>query len=190
MNTRKRIGVASLAVLLSLLSATAQEPEEWREHEPRPVSDAEVHQFLKRHMPHRSEELKQLERENQEVYRHEMMMLSDQVRRYGELRQEAPDIADAFLKSHRIEHECHKLVERVHQTRDKAQRAKMLATLKTKLGEVFDLRLKEPELHIRNLEREIAEMKRLIEKRKASKEKIVARHLGEMVGQQDDLGWW
>jgi len=59
--------------------------------------------------------------------------------------------------------------------------------LKVVLGELFDLKSKGQEMRARHMEEEIGRLKKNLEKRKASKAKIVEQRLEQLTG--EGLGW-
>ena len=60
------------------------------------------------------------------------------------------------------------------------------------LNHVFELRLREPELRVRHMEKEIAEIRQMLAQRKENRERIVEKHVKELVGPQErgNLDWW
>ena len=189
MSGRMRLLISLLAIQAGFC-AFAQESEErpWHERE-RPTPD-EIHEFLEDNLPERAEEMKRLNEKEPEAYRHEIMMIGEMVMRYREMMEHNPELAEAFIRSHKMETECNRLAEEIRETEDLEKQRVLRSKLKQLLAEVFDLRLKEPEMHIQNLEKEINEMKGMIERRKANKDKIIQRRLKEMTGERNDLDWW
>ncbi|MEI6424187.1 MAG: hypothetical protein WCP55_18370, partial [Lentisphaerota bacterium] len=61
------------------------------------------------------------------------------------------------------------------------------AELKTKVAELFDLRLKGQEMRIKMMEEELARLKKRVGERKINKAKIVDERLGQLLG--EGYGW-
>ena len=182
--------IISLILVIGGFSVLAEEPEErpWHERE-RPAPD-EIHEFLEDKLPERAEEMARLREREPEAYRHEIMMIGEMVMRYREMMEHNPELAEAFILSHKMEAECNRLAEEIRETEDQEKQRALRSKLKLLLEKVFDLRLKEPEMHIRNLEKEVNEMKDMIERRKTNKDKIIQRRLKDMTGERNDLDWW
>jgi hypothetical protein len=107
------------------------------------------------------------------------------------MREIAPDVAEGLLRSHKLEHEAENLARDISHSRDKKERELLVARLREVLNQVFELRLREPELEIRMMEKEIGDIKRVIERRKENRDRIVGRRVQELIGEtQEDLGWW
>lgn len=60
-------------------------------------------------------------------------------------------------------------------------------SLRTKLGELFDLKTRGQELRVKHMEREIGKLKKNLENRKANKGKIVDQRLEQLTG--EGYGW-
>jgi len=174
------------------------EAREHREHEEREhherrerVSEPEVLGFIEEHMPHVMAELRELRRENPKAFHRELKELTARVHHMREMKEHAPEIAEALLRSYKLEHQCHELSERIRETDDREKREGLTAELREKLNQVFELRLREPELEILHLQREIDELKSVVEKRQKNRERIVERRLRDLVGEVDEgLEWW
>ena len=161
-------------------------------HERRELPEPEILEFIEAHMPDMLPELRELREHNPDAYHRHLRDTSERIRHFKEVRQHAPDVAEALMRSHQIERECHKLAHRLRETRDSEERKPQIAKLREMLHHVFELRLKEPELRIRHMENEIREIKVMIERRKQNQERIVEKHLKEMVGpaEEGELEWW
>lgn len=162
------------------------------ERREREVPEGRILEFVEVNMPHMLPGLRELREREPEAYRHQLREIGERIRQYDEMKQHAPDVAEALLRSHQVEHECHKLAESIRQSDNPEKRKPQIAKLGEMLNHVFELRLKEPELRIMHLEREINEIKGMIERRKENRERIVAKHLKEMVGpaEEGELEWW
>ena len=68
-----------------------------------------------------------------------------------------------------------------------ADKPAIKADLKTKVAELFDLRLKGQEIRISRMEKELSRLKKNLENRKANKAKIVDERLEQLTG--EGYGW-
>ena len=170
-----------------------EDDEHWEreEHDEPELTEPEIIAFVEQHMPHMLQRLNRLRAVEPDEYHEHLREIAHHIAGYREMQEVAPEIAKALLRSRQVEQECHALAERIHETDDERERGELTTRLRAMLEEVFDLRLKRPELQIRRMEREIEEIRAAIEKRKENREAIVERRLQEMVGREDDaLGWW
>jgi len=174
---------------------------EHREHEERPerperdrparISEEAIIEFVRKHRPDAVEHLRRLRAERPEVYREELREIHEHMQEFRELREQAPDVAEALMKAEHLERESEALAEKIRDTRDPRAREEMIVRLRKTLNAVFELRLKRPELEIRHMMHEIEEIKRMIERRREARERIVERRLRELVtNEEDELGWW
>ena len=69
------------------------------------------------------------------------------------------------------------------------QKASIVSRLKTKLGELFEMKEKERALNVEMLEKELAELKESLSIRKQNKNEIISRRLNELIGKGDYLDW-
>ncbi len=171
-----------------------REMAERREHEmrERELPEERILHFLEEHMPHMMPELRKLREHNPDAYHRELRQIAGRIGEHDEIKRHAPDVAEALLRSHQIEHECHKLAQRIRETEDPEEREARAGKLREMLNQVFELRLAEPMLKIRHMEQEIREIKQMIERRKQNQERIVTKHMKEMIGprEEGELEWW
>lgn len=85
-----------------------------------------------------------------------------------------------------LEYDTKKLSRKYEKASD-ADKAAIKADLKAKLGELFDLKQKSQQVRVQRMERELAQLKKKLETRKASKDKIVQERLSQMTG--EGFGW-
>ena len=96
-----------------------------------------------------------------------------------------------LLETMMLENRCRELVATLNRTRDPKEREILKKQLRGKLSQIFDLRMKEREEELRELEAEAAELKGLLEKRAKNRDRIIDRRFNELTeGEDDDLEWW
>lgn len=83
-----------------------------------------------------------------------------------------------------LEYETRELALSYEKAKD-SEKAKIKAELKKGLSELFDLRLKGQELRVKRMEKDLAKLKGQLEKRKASKAKLVDSRVEQMTGEAE-----
>ena len=189
MNTPEKRMAAVLAVMLSAGAAFAEEHDE-EAHE-RHISQAEVMQFVDEFLPELVEGLRELRREAADAFDNEVKELTRFMRELREIREHSPEVAEAMIRSHRLEAEAERLVQRIAEEESKDEIRDLTESLEQTLGEVFDLRLSEPEFHIGRMEKEIEALRDLIKTRKQNRAVIIKRRMDDMLGETDEsMQWW
>jgi hypothetical protein len=69
------------------------------------------------------------------------------------------------------------------------QKSALVSRLKTKLGELFEMKEKARAFNVEMLERELAQLKESLSIRKQNKNEIINRRLNELIGKGDYLDW-
>ena len=193
-----RLGMAAaLVVVGSMVLTVGAQSEDVGERRPaQPQRDAErlerdVFSFLERHLPHRVEGLREVREEEPDDYRRELNEIADQMREFEEMRKVAPAVAEALMRAECVDHACEVLAEQIMASDDVAVRDGLKQELRKKLGVVFELRMSEPQMELRMLEREMEEIRSRLERRREHREMIVEKRFEAMLQEGDDaLGWW
>ncbi|HOW97004.1 MAG TPA: hypothetical protein P5567_11695 [Kiritimatiellia bacterium] len=185
---------AQFVVLISgfcLLSPVAGGQEPPPPGEPPLPSEQETLAFLETNLPEVFENLQRLRQNEPEIFQHEIRMLGHMVRRYNELKRVAPELAAGFLRAQQLDAQCRKVAEALRQAPDEAQKTALKQKLEEMLNEIFDLRLAERELEVKNLERELNKIRTMLETRREAKGQIVERRLRDLTMEVDEaMGWW
>ncbi|MBU1693224.1 MAG: hypothetical protein KJ726_03000 [Verrucomicrobia bacterium] len=99
-----------------------------------------------------------------------------------------PPNESAGPETRQLREDINRLAGECRKTDDPAQREKLQAELRVKLGEMFDTREKERERHISRIQSEIAKLQQMLESRRASREEIIERRLRELT-EDETLQW-
>jgi hypothetical protein len=159
--------------------------------EENPLSEEEIFQWVEQYVPSGVSELKDLKQEAPEVYAHRIREVANEIRHLETVKQRDPEMFERLVKAENLEHKSWKLSGEIARTQDPEKKKQLTAQLKDMLGEIFEIRLEERSLEIKELENEINKIKTLIEERKANKGAIIDRHLNEMLSEHDEtLMWW
>ena len=155
------------------------------------LSTRDVLTFIGKHMPYTRKTLDRLKRTDPEEYEERLEYLTEDIECYYEAREEQPRLAVMLLETMMLENRCRELVATLNRTRDPKEREILKKQLRGKLSQIFDLRMKEREEELRELEAEAAELKGLLEKRAKNRDRIIDRRFNELTeGEDDDLEWW
>ena len=161
--------------------------EEWS------FSDSEIVAHMKQYLPNRYEELKDLRRENKEEYEEQIEEHGEFMGWLKELKEIDPKRAEAMLKSEHLDDASWALAERIMDMDSGKERDAAVAKLRGMLEQIFRFRLMERAAEAAELQREIEEIKTLVERRKKNAQRIIdrqLRHMIEMDEDDDELGWW
>lgn len=151
--------------------------------------EAAMH-FTKKRMPLTYKMLCELKQEEPEEFEEYIEEIFDGIEHFRCIAEVDPAAAQALLRAHEMELETQHLAEEIHATHDDAKVETLRTKLRAKLSKAFELHLKEPLFELKMLEKEVAEIRTMLEKRRANKESIIQRRLDELIGEHDDLGWW
>jgi flagellar biosynthesis chaperone FliJ len=190
-NTRRttRLAACILAPLM-ICPAVAEEVDPF-EAESIEVNEMKILEFLEQNLPHMLEPLPELAQKEPEEYREQLKEISEHMHHYYEVKERSPDVADALLRSHRLEHEAEKLAHAIVEGELRGARNEALDKLRGLLNEVFELRLKEAELEVRSLEEELSHIKEIVGRRREARDQIVERHMKGLFSEFDEaLEWW
>ena len=156
-----------------------------------PLSQAEVMTFVEEYLPQLVEELRELKREATEAFEHEVNEVSRQIREFREVREHAPEVAQAMIQSHRLEERAGQLAERIAQEPEGDEREALTNQLRGHLGDIFELRMREPEFQVQQLDKELEALRAQIATRRQNRAKIIEKRLDELLMDADDeLEWW
>jgi len=154
-------------------------------------SDSEVLEFIAKHVPEASQELKEIKQHEPQEYRNIVQDWKEKITYYFELKEQDKQLADDMLKAEQLEFQSWRLAEKIHETEDPNKKKQLVKKLRGLLEKVFDARLRGRKFETSKLKEELGELQRQIQKREANRDEIITRHLEEMVGPEDEsLSWW
>ena len=184
--SRKNILWVLIAAMLAIAPAGFADDDDEIE-----VEEEDVIEFLEEHLPKEAALLKKVEQEDEEEFDEMMEEWEDWLEGYYFDLEHAPEMARLHLEIQKLEAKSSELVEKIEAAKGASEKKTLTTELKKLLNQIFDLQLKDRELEIKELQKEIDEIKEMVEKRKKNKEKIVDRHMGELLEDDDeDTEWW
>lgn len=163
--------------------------QEKREEAEHVMSVEQTAKFMQKHAADALKDIEALKKDKHDEYNERMNRWAETKRRYEEAVQESPQEAAAILKEAQVEHDNDMLAKQIRETRDKAARDKLIAKLRESLSEVFEAQFKDKENQLKELQKEMQEIKETIDKRRANKEKILDRRISDMIEEGGDLNW-
>ena len=154
-----------------------------------PREEKIVFKFLKETEPDRIVELKKLRAKEPFEYKDAISHIYFEMKKMEELKRKDPKLFEQFMVRRKLEHQSHKLAEKIRHLRSKEKRAHLEEELKAVLTKLFPLRCLELEREINHLSRELKKAKMLLEKKKKFKDKVIERRFRELTGAEDALAW-
>ena len=151
---------------------------------PSSLSVDEVMGVIKKHEPKFAETLAGLEETSPGEYKM-ILMMSGRMLAQVKMENDAKLEADA-VRGFSLEYDTKRLSHKYEKAAD-ADKEGIKAELKTKVAELFDLRLAGQGVKVKRLEADLARLKKNIETRKTNKDKIVQERVGQMTG--ENFGW-
>ena len=181
------VTVALTALMLAGV-ASSQEPDTPREPA---YTEEQISAFLQAQVPEAWQELQATKEREPQMYR---QMLNDRkftLMRYNDLKVSDPQRAADFLRVEKMEAGCQSLARALRQTEDQKTRAELKQKLEQAVREIFDLRLAEREADVKNLERDLSNIRKMLQTRQQAREQIIDRRVRELADERDEAtAWW
>ena len=135
--------------------------------------------------------LKQMQAEEPAEFQIEWRSVQELLEHYQQVKLRHPALADRLLLAIKLEDQVQQLAERIVETRVPAQKELLGQELRSKLRQIFDIKLQEKAMEVELLEEEINAFKAMIERRKKLKEQIIERRYREIIGaSSEETSWW
>lgn len=154
-----------------------------------PMAGEELRDLVEQIMPGRFEQLMQLRKTNPDRFRQTVMGLMQKKRQLDALKERDPAAYERTITQLTLEAKAQEIAEAAR----KADNEEGKKAAKDKLAEVvsqlFDIQCETLQQTIEDQTKRIGEMKQLLEKRRASKDKIVQRRVDELTGDDAVLRW-
>lgn len=93
------------------------------------------------------------------------------------------------VKNFLLDYKSRQLGREIRECKDETKRNKLSSELKEMLEQVFNNRIAERQREIDNIEKELKELKGLIERRTKNKDRIIRKRYDDLTGQNEDLEW-
>lgn len=159
-------------------------PNMWQDKK-RDINSQEIMEIIKKNDPAFADRLLELEKKDPFKY-HQVIKISFRLlnisRKAGE-----ENIEKDIVRAVSLEYDVRELALQYDKATD-SEKSKIKEEMKSKLNELFDIRLKAQEIRVKKVEQELIELKSNIQKRKANKLKIVEDRLNQLT-KGKDLSW-
>ena len=100
-------------------------------------------------------------------------------------------VPDVLLRTERMEAGCKAIARTLQQTSDPVVKAELKKKLELMVSEVFDLRLAEREAEVKNLERDLTNIRKMLQTRRQARDQIIYRRVHELADERDEAtAWW
>ena len=140
---------------------------------------AEGHQFLL-----------DLKKEDRDAYEEELFSYGERVAELEEARGYSKEYFALALEGDKLELQSWKLAESYFEEDLSEAKEKIASELENVLLSIFELRLKEKKMEIQEIEKELNELKSIVDRRENKRDAIIEKRLQELLQSDDDLGWW
>lgn len=168
-----------------------QEEPDFEELEEKFSSEKEIKNWLNNNMPEAIDYINRLEKEGSEDYEDELFEYGLRIAELEGIKYYNEEYFKLALEGDKQELKSWIIAEKLMVETDPAKRRELSSDLKSVLGKVFDLRLEEKKKEIHEIEKELEELKELVNKREKAKSSIVDRRLSELVQTEDEtMEWW
>lgn len=155
------------------------------------LNDVAIASFLAEHLPEAIPLLAQAKDLEPEAYEHELTEVSTRIREYRRVLKRSPEVAKALIRSYQLEFKAKVLSKAMVDLPEGDARDERLAEIRPLLEEIFDLRMKPPEMEIEVMEQRIGEIREALERKRAAKDRIVSQRMKAL--NEGDLSasrWW
>lgn len=150
---------------------------------------AKVVAWLKEWDANRLAKMERTRAENPEMYNNliaeswmEMMKLQD-------LKASDPERYDNLMQERKLDAQTRQLAEKYRQATDESARAAIRTELQTLVSQLFDIREAGREAEVKELEKRLAELKSIVDKRRSNKLLIVESRLKVLLGEKEFMDW-
>ncbi len=148
---------------------------------------AAVARFLRQNLPEHLDELHVvLEEEDAEAYADALDDARDLLGDYLHFRDLEPGLGDVFLRSRRLDHRIGEVVARVWEAEDEPARSAARADLRAAVSEQFDLDLKLEQAEVRELERQVKELRRELQEHNDRRDELVDEEVNDILSDDED----
>jgi|GEM_PF-6817280 len=145
-----------------------------------PAAEKEAREYLKSQIPGIETDLDQLRRDKPDMYH---QRFRDYMHAYVD-----PNLREQFVKNLKLDFQVRHLAKAVREAKG-AEKDKLKKDLEKALSEQFDSNLARMEFKLKRMQTEITELRTRIDKRRAVKEQIVKKRLGELTGELETWDW-
>jgi plasmid stabilization system protein ParE len=145
--------------------------------------------WLKENDPDRAEKLARLREERPEMHAHVLRESWEQMNHLSRLKEHDPAEYERMMKQQKLERAAGALAEKIRRSEAEEEREKLTAQLREHLASLFDMRETGREREVKEMERRLADLRKVLAERQSRKAEIIERRVGQMIGRGDALEW-
>lgn len=149
----------------------------------------EAREFVEQFYPGRLEELERLRRTDLGRLRREIAAIMREKRELDELKEVDPEAYERRRDHAQLERQAEELADKIREAEGQDAKNAAKQRLTEVVSRLFDIQCENFEREVQELNEHVQRMRELLEKRRAAKDKIVERHVGEMSGESEHLHW-
>lgn len=155
----------------------------------REVPDELLKQFLEEYAPEMLPHLGHLQEHDKEAFRETVDDIREKIYELVGIYEISEQAAERMLNIYRMEFKSRMLADKIRNTQDPEQREAMIHEMRKLLDNLFEQRLSISEMQAKQLEKELHEVRTMLEKRRHNKHLIIERHMQEILHTGDELSW-
>jgi hypothetical protein len=154
-----------------------------------PEQEDEVMTYLRENYADRLDELNELKKNRDILYKKKISQAYREMRFMKDLRERDEERYKRVADEKKLEKQVRQLVEKYLKTSDTLERNNFRRRIRELLNKIFDYRQMNRQDEIEKLERKLNELKEINEQRVANKDEIVDSRLNELLGEKPELEW-
>ncbi|MFO7871058.1 MAG: hypothetical protein R6V03_06460 [Kiritimatiellia bacterium] len=151
-------------------------------------NSGEVIRFVRRHFVEEMRDFARLSMHNREKAEKLFGEVMDKAIELLETKRRNPDKFRKLLKEKELENAARRLAKETAKSKGEERKEKLLE-LRRVLAEAFEVKQSIMKEEVRSMEKDLDELKGLVEQRDANSELIISRRLNEMAGEEEHLRW-
>lgn len=188
----RHIASVSLLGVLAIVSggeAYAQQRGRGRFGQPEFRVPKNVQEFLQDFAPKKLEAIQRLGATDPRQLRNALSEAYQLMRKAQALKETDPDAYERYRDRFQLEGQVKEIIQGMRQSKDEQAKQNGKEKLKELLGQLFDIKCEEADGEIEAAAKRLEDMKQVLAKRRAAKERIVERHVNVLTGEDDYLRW-
>lgn len=154
-----------------------------------PEQEEEVMAYIRENYADRLDELNELRRKHDVLYRGKISQAYREMRFMKDLKERDEERYKRVADEKRLEKQARLMVETYLKTVDQTQRNELREGIRKLLNKIFDYRQMDRQEEIAKLEAKLSELKEINEQRIANKDEIVENRLNDLLGEKPELEW-
>ncbi|MBI5360659.1 MAG: hypothetical protein HZA48_08780 [Planctomycetes bacterium] len=148
-----------------------------------------VFEFIKEFHPEKARELRKLHENNPEEFRNEMKELRKEMEKMENMEKENPERYKEVVHKKDLRKNCFELSKAYREADTPEKKAEIQKQLRPAVAELFDLREKDKERGVKEMEAGLKKAVEIQKERQKNRDAIIDDHIREMLGEPDPMKW-